>query len=135
MGVKIAATLDSEKKPQFTASTVAAASFTCDDTDLCLWVGSSITLGRMEVLNALKNCLQYIRENGNTTPAGANESYAETASTRRNDINGAFNAVAAVPEETKVGFWYGPTYQQTPGASITPGALRLIEKYNENYVK
>lgn len=132
MGTKIAATLDSEKKPSYTASTVAAASFVCADTDLCLWVGASTGLKKGEIINALKNCLQYIREAGNTTPAGANESYAETASTRRNDINGAFNAVAAIPEEAKVGFWYGPTYQQTPGASITPGALRLIEKYLES---
>lgn len=132
MGTKIAATLDSEKKPSYTASTVAAASFVCADEDLCLWVGASVTLTKMEVVNALKNCLQYIREQGSTTPTGVNESYAETASTRRNDINGAFNAVAAVPEEAKVGFWYGPDYQQTVGASITPGALKLIEKYMES---
>lgn len=132
MGTKIAATLDSEKKPSYTASTVAAAAFTCADEDLCLWVGSSVTLPKSGVVNALKNCLQYIREGGNTTPAGVNESYAETASSRRNDVNGAFNAVAAIPEEAKVGFWYGPDYQQAPGASITPGALRLIEKYMES---
>lgn len=135
MGLAISVTTDNEQKPSYTSATVAAAAFTLADADLSLWIGASITLTKMEAINAIRNCLAYIRENGTTTPTGANESYAEVASTRKNEVNGAFNAAATIPEEAKVGIWYGPDFQQAAGASISPHVERLIEKYMETVQK
>lgn len=135
MGTKVAATLDGQLKPSYTVSTVAAASFVVADTDLAIWIGNAVTLTKVEVINALNNCLAHIRENGSATPTGTNESYAEVGTTYRKDVNSAFDAAAAVPEEAKVGIWYGPDYQQTVGASITPGVKRLIEEYMESTQK
>ena len=101
MGTKVAATLDSELKPSYTISTVAAAAFTLADEDLALWIGASVTLTPVEVVNALQNCLNHIRENGTETPTGTNESYAEVATTMQKDVNSAFDAAAALPEETR----------------------------------
>jgi len=135
MGIKIAATLDNELKPSYTKTTVAAALFTLDDSDLAIWVGTSHPFSKVEVVSALKNCLAYIRENASETPTGVNESYAEVGGNFKKDVNGAFNAAAVIPEEAKVGIWYGPDYQQIAGASITPGVTRLTEKYLEGTQK
>lgn len=135
MGTKVAATLNDELKPSYTVSTVAAAAFTLADEDLAIWIGASVTLTKSEVINALNNCLLHIRENASETPTGVNESYAEVGTTMRKDVNSAFNSGAVIPEEAKVGIWYGPDYQQIAGASITPGVKRLIEKYMESTQK
>lgn len=135
MGIALSATLDSELKPSYTKATVLAAAFLVPDEDLIVWIGNAHTLTKVEEVNALNNCLKYIRENGTTTPTGANESYAEVGTTLKKDVNGAFNAAAALPEEAKVGIWYGPDFQQIPGASISPHVKRLIEYYLESEQK
>ena len=135
MGLALSATLDSELKPSYTKATVAAAAFLCPDEDLIIWIGASITLKKNEVINALNNCLNHIRENGTETPTGVNESYAEVGTTMRKDVNSAFDAAAALPEEIKVGIWYGPDFQQIAGASISPHVKRLIEYYLESTQK
>jgi len=40
-------------------------------------------------------------------------------------------SIVAVPEESKVGIWYGHDFQGVEGASISPFVTQLIEKYIE----
>lgn len=131
MGITVSATLDDELKPNYTVATVAAAAFVLADSDLVIWIGNAHTMTKSEELAALENCSHHIRENATETPAGVNESYAEVGNTMLKDVNSAFNAVAALPEEAKVGIWYGPDFQPIEGASISPFVTQLIEKYVE----
>ena len=131
MGIKVAATLDTEFKFNYTVSTVLAASFTLADEDLALWIGNAHPFSKSEELAALENCSAFIRENGTTTPTGTNESYAELGTNFKKDVNGAFDAAAALPEEAKVGIWYGPDFQALEDNSITPFVVQLIEHYVE----
>ena len=43
--------------------------------------------------------------------------------------------ISNVPSELDVGIWYGDLFQQSPGSSITPHALRALEKYLESTQK
>ena len=105
------------------------------DSDLAIFVGDDFPGGKSEVVNSLRNCLQRIRENGSITPLTTNESFAKTAVTDKTAIASGFDAVAVLPAEADVGVWYGPDYQQNSGASVTPGTLRLIEKFLESTQK
>lgn len=135
MGTLVTAILDSDKKPSYTVATVAAAAFILLDSECGVWVGNAVILPKSGVVNALRNCLAHIRENATFTPTGVNESYAEVGTTMLKDVNSAFDAAAVIPEEAKVGVWYGPDFQQIPGASISPHVERLIEKYLESTQK
>ena len=136
MGTKVAATLNDELKPDFTVSTVAAASFVVADADLAIFIGDTFAGGKSEQVTGLRKCLQRIRENGSLSPLTTNESYAKTTNPALNlSILSGFNAVAVLPAETDVGVWYGPDYQQTSGASVTPGVLQLIDVYLEQVQK
>ena len=201
MGIKVAATLDTEFKFNYTVSTVLAPAFTVADEDLALWIGNAHPFSKSEELAALEHCLEHIRENGTETPTGANESYAELGTNFKKDVNAAFDsaidttltgtvtvvistddvvgvgtafetelvvgqsikiageihtvltitddenlilatnhaagaagvtfALVAVPEEGKVGIWYGPDFQALVDNSITPFVVQLIEHYVE----
>jgi len=131
VGTKVVATLDSDLKPDFVVSTVAAAAFTITDDDCAIWIGASTGLSKVESINALNNCLKHIRENGSETPTGVNESYAEVASTEKRDVNSAFDSAAVIPEEAKVGIWYGPDFQPHKGSSLSAIVQQLIQKYQE----
>ena len=136
MGVQVAVTLDSELKPNYTVSTVLAASFLPADGDLVLWVGATIAPNKHEVVSGIKRCLEYIREHGSETPTGTNESYAKVALPCRKDlVTGAFEAAAALPAETDVGVWYTPSFQPHVGSTVTPHVLRALEKYLESTQK
>ena len=132
MGIQVAITLDNDIKPDYVVSTVLAANFLVGTTELILWIGNAWTGGAQEQIGALRQCLEYIRENGTETPLTTAQSYAEVAAPGlKKDVNGAFNAVAALPEEIKVGVWYGSAFQAVIGGTITPHVLRGIEKYLE----
>lgn len=135
MGITVTATTDNELKPIYAVATVAAASFTLADADMSIWIGNATPFTKVEEISALRSCLEYIRENGNATPTGVNESYAELGGPFKKDVNGAFDAAAVVPEEAKVGIWYGPDFQPIEGASITPYVFQAIEKYLETTQK
>lgn len=92
MGIKVAATLDSEFKFNYTLSTVLAPAFTIDDDDLAIWIGNAHGMSKSEELEALTNCSNVIRENATETPTGDNESYAETSNVMQKDVNSAFNS-------------------------------------------
>ena len=80
--------------------------------------------------------VEFIRENGSETPTGANESYAEVAPPGfKSLVSGAFDAAAALPEEAKVGIWYGPTFQPHKGSSLSAHVKRAVEKYLETTQK
>ena len=135
MGIEVAATLDTELKPSYTVATTLAAAFTLADTDMAIWIGNATPFSKVETISALKSCLEYIRENANETPTGTNESYAELGTSFKKDVNGAFDAAAALPEEAKVGIWYGPDFQPIAGATLTPFVIQAIEKYMETTQK
>lgn len=135
MGITVTATTDNELKPIYAVATVLAAAFTLADADMSIWIGNATPFNKLEEISALKSCLEYIRENGNVTPTGANESYAELGTSFKKDVNGAFNAAAALPEEAKVGIWYGPDFQPIAGATITPYVIQAIERYIESTQK
>jgi hypothetical protein len=135
MGVQVAATLDNELKPSYTVATTAAAAFVLADSDMAIWVGNATPFTKIETVSALKSCLEYIRENDSETPTGTNESYAELGTNFKKDVNGAFDAAAVIPEEAKVGIWYGPDFQAVAGSSLTPFVIQAIEKYLETTQK
>jgi hypothetical protein len=136
MGVQVAVTLDDMQKPSYVVSTVLAASFLLADTDMVIWIGNAHGGGKHFEVTGIKRCLEFIRENGTVTPTGLNESYAEVAAPGfKKDVNGAFDAAAALPEEIKVGIWYGPLFQPLPGSTITPHVHRALEKYLETTQK
>ena len=136
MGTKVTAVTNAALKPDFAVTTVAAGSFTLADNECAIWVGATFAGSKVQAVTGLKACLAVIRENGTLKPAGANESYAEVAYPATiGSVNSAFNAAATVPEETKVGIWYGPTFQAETHASITAFVHRLIEVYQEQIQK
>ena len=133
MGTKVQILAADPSKPSMVITTVAAASFTIADTDLALWIGASFAGNKLEEINCLKACIADIRANGNNTPTGANESYAEAL--QGETVNSAFDSAAVIPEEIKVGIWYGPLFQQNEGSSIEPFAIKGIEAYLEQVQK
>jgi hypothetical protein len=138
MGVQVAVTLDTQQKPNYVVSTVLAASFAPANGELVLWIGNAHTGSKHEEVSAIKRCLEYIRENGSTTPdtIATNESYAKVAAPfLKSGVTGAFDAVAALPAETDIGIWYGSLFQPLNGSTITPHALRALEKYLETTQK
>ena len=136
MGVQVKITLDDQLKPSYVVSTVLAASFLCGTTECLLWIGNAHTGSKAFEVNGIKRCLEYIRENGTTTPTTTNQTYAEVAIPgMKSQVNGAFNAVAALPEEIKVGIWYGSAFQPDVGASISAHVKRALEKYLESTQK
>jgi hypothetical protein len=136
MGVQVAITLDDQQKPAYVVSTVLAANFLVADEELILWIGNAHGGPKSFEVNAIKRVLEFIREAGTTTPTGANESYAEVATPGlKSAVNGAFDAAAALPEEAKVGVWYGPLFQPLLGSSITAHSKRALEKYLESTQK
>ena len=132
MGIQVAVTLDDQLKPDYVVSTVLAASFVVETTQLILWTGNAFAGGKSELVSGARRCIEKIRENGSLTPLTTNQSYAKVeAPSLKKDVVGVFDAVAALPAETDVGIWYGSAFQPIPGATITPHALRAIEKYLE----
>ncbi len=136
MGVQVAITLDDQLKPNYVVSTVAAAAFVVADNQCIVWVGNAHGGGKSFEVNGLKRCLEVIRENGSETPAGVNESYAEVSPPGlKSVVNSAFDAAATIPEEAKVGIWYGPLFQPHLGSTLTPHVKRAVEKYLETTQK
>jgi len=205
MGLTITATAG-ELKEDYAVATVLAPAFLLADTDCIVWIGNAFVGGKHEEVSGITRCLEHIRENGATTPTGANESHAEVAfPCLKKDVNSAFNAaidavqtgtvtvtagtaavvgvatlfttelkvgesikigteiltvltitdatnlvlaanhvagaagvaysLVNVPEEGKVGIWYGPLFQATVGGSITTFVHRLTEAYLEQSQK
>ncbi len=136
MGTQVTITLDDQLKPNYVVATVAAASFVLDSTELILWIGDALLGPKSFEVNGIKRCLEVIRENGTATPIGANESYAEVPMPGgKSFVNSAFDAAAVIPEEAKVGVWYGSAFQPLIGSSITAHAKRALEKYLETTQK
>lgn len=133
MGTKVLVTITTLLKPDMVVSTVAAASFTIGDAEMAVWVGANFVGDKLEEINCLKACMAIIRENGTPTPTGTNEAYAEAL--QGEVVNSAFDAAVVIPEETKVGVWYGPLFQALEGASIEPFVVKATEVYLEQVQK
>lgn len=68
MGTKILATHDSDTKPNYVVSTVAAGSLTLNDGELAIFVGST-AVNQVEVINGLEKCAEAWQEDGWSNPA------------------------------------------------------------------
>ena len=80
--------------------------------------------------------LERIRENDNATPTTTAQTYAATTfPSLPENHTVVLDSAAVLPSEDQVGYWFGSVFQSVPGASITPQALRLLEKYIEDVQK
>lgn len=133
MGTQVTVTLDSQLKPDYTVSTVLAASVAIDTDELIVWIGAdTLAFGASFQVVGVVRAGELIRENGNVTPTTTNvTSVTMPAPGLKPDATVALNGALVAPTEDDVFVGYGSAFQAMPGQSVSAHVKRALEKFIE----
>ena len=129
MGMKLLSALDSDTKPNYVTSTVAAGSMTIVDGQFAAFIGSTVS-SNLESFNGLEVCKDKLRESGWGNP-GTGTFNSVVFDTKTQAVTIATDAALPTLTEDDVALLQGFDYTG-PSDSNSPHAVRMAELYLEN---
>ena len=129
MGMKLLSALDSDTKPNYVTSTVAAGSMSIVDGQFASFIGSTVSTN-VESFAGLETCKDKLRENGWGNP-GTGTFNSVIFNTKTQAVTIALDAILPVLTEDDVAIIQGFDYTG-PSDSNSPHAVRMAELYLEN---
>ena len=129
MGTKILSTQDSDTKPNYIVSTVAAGSMSIGDGEFASFIGSTVS-SNLESFNGLEVCKDKLRESGWGNP-GTGTFNSVVFDTKTQAVTIATEAALPTLTEDDVAIIQGFDYTG-PSDSNSPHSVRMAELYLES---